>query len=142
MRIPVFDHLVVVVPSDIDENNHANNVCFVRWMQEAAVAHSSANGWTGERYNENGFAWVARRHTVEYLRPALEGDEITVQTWIASCKNVSSLRKYKFIRNSDSTVLATAETNWAFVSITSGRPTKIPPFFLESFVVVDNSPSH
>ena len=103
MPIPVYEHLVVVIPSDIDENKHANNVCFVRWMQEAAVAHSAANGWTSERYSELGLAWVARRHTVDYLRPALEGDEITVQTWVASWKNVSSVRKYKFIRNSDST---------------------------------------
>ena len=142
MPIPVFEHLVVVVPSDIDENDHANNVCFVRWMQEAAVAHSAANGWTSERYSGLGLAWVARRHTVDYLRPALEGDEITIQTWVASWKNVSSVRKYKFIRNSDSTVLATAETNWAFVSTASGRPTKIPPIVAESFIIVGDISSY
>ncbi len=136
MPIPVYEYHVVVQPSDIDENNHANNVCFVRWMQEAAIAHTTANGWPSEKYYEHGLAWVARRHTVEYLRPAMENEDITVQTWVASWKNVSSVRKYRFLRSSDSTVLATAETNWAFVNTTNGRPTKIPQIVSDSFIVV------
>jgi len=140
MPIPVYEYRIVVGPSDIDENNHANNVCFVHWMQDAAIAHSTANGWTSDRYVELGQAWVARRHTVEYLRPALEGDHITVQTWVASWKNVSSIRKYRFVRDCDSTVLAIAETNWAFVNTSTGRPTKIPSIVGDSFVIPECPP--
>ena len=140
MPIPVYEYRIIVDATDIDENNHANNVCFVRWMQEAAIAHSAANGWSSERYSELGFAWVARRHTVEYLRPALEGETVTVQTWVATWKNVSSVRKYRFIRDSDSAVLAIAETNWAFVSTSTGRPSKIPEVVNEAFVIPECPP--
>ena len=140
MPIPVYEHQIIVSPADIDENNHANNVCFVRWMQEAATAHSAANGWSSERYIELGQIWVARRHTVEYLRPALEGDCITVQTWVSSWKNVSSVRKYRFVRDSDSVALATAETNWAFVNTSTGRPVKIPKIVGDSFTIPEYPP--
>ena len=140
MPIPVYEYRIVVAPSDIDENNHANNVCFVRWMQEAAVAHSTANGWPSDRYTELGQVWVARRHTVEYLRPAFEGDLITVQTWVSSWKNVSSVRKYRFFRDSDSVVLAVAETNWAFVNTSTGRPAKIPGIVGDSFMIPECPP--
>lgn len=132
---PFYEHRIVVRPGDIDENLHANNVCYVRWMQDAATAHSKANGWTSERYIKLGSIWVARRHTIDYLAPAIEGDQITVKTWIASWKRASSVRRYHFIRESDSLVLAKAETNWAFINIASGRPTKIAEDVANSFIV-------
>ena len=42
---------------EIDEHGHANNVRYVAWMQSAAVAHSSAQGWTPQRYRELGSGW-------------------------------------------------------------------------------------
>ncbi|MGL6196230.1 MAG: acyl-CoA thioesterase [Thermoguttaceae bacterium] len=136
MPIPIYEHNVVVTTSDIDENDHANNVSFIRWMQDAAVKHSAENGWCSQKYREFGFAWVARRHTIDYLLPALEGEKIVVKTWVASWKKVSSVRKYQFLRASDMVVLAAAETNWVFVSINTRKPTKIPPEVTESFIVM------
>ncbi|MCL2346654.1 MAG: acyl-CoA thioesterase [Planctomycetaceae bacterium] len=141
MLIPVFEYRVTVQPSDIDEMNHANNVCYVRWMQEAAIAHSTHNGWSTARYFESGFAWVARRHTVEYLQPALVGDELIVQTWVADFKRVTSRRKYRFLRKLDLAVVAVAETHWAFLSIENRRPVKIPPEVADCFLPVGEEPT-
>ncbi len=134
--IPVYEHRVVVLKSDIDENQHANNLCYLRWMNEAAIAHSVANGWTSARYAELGSVWFARRHTIEYLAPAAEGDELIVSTWVYDWKSVRSTRRYRFVRPSDGTVVATAETLWAFVNFQTGRPVKIPNCVSESYVVV------
>ena len=138
MPIPIYEYPVVVQYSDIDENHHANNVSYIRWMQEAAVAHSAANGWTNARYQELNYAWVARRHTIEYLLPAKENENIIVKTWVATWKHVSSVRKYRFVRASDDVVIASAETNWAFVNINTGKPTRIPHEVCESFEVVES----
>ena len=140
MPIPIFEYPVTVLVSDIDENRHANNMCYLRWMNEAAIAHSSANGWTVERYIELGQTWFARRHTIEYLAPASEGDELTVQTWIFDWKSVRSTRKYRFTRRCDGVVVAEAETLWAFVNLESGRPVKIPQAVTEAFVLVGELP--
>lgn len=136
MPIAIYDYPVVVRSNDIDENHHANNVSYIRWMQEAATAHSEQNGWTSRRYTQHHTAWVARRHTIDYLAPAWEGEEIIVRTWVASWKKVSSTRRYKFLRKKDGAVLAKAETNWAFINPETGRPTKILPEVSESFLVV------
>ena len=125
--VPVYQTIIEVLPKDIDELNHANNVCYVHWMQEIAIHHSTALGWPTSRYTEEGTAWVARRHTVDYLNQAFLGDQILAETWIAEMKNVSSIRRYRFTRVSDHALLATAETRWGFVSLTTGRPTKVPP---------------
>ncbi len=109
-------------------------------MNEAAIAHSEANGWTAKRYVELGQNWFARRHTIEYLAQAAEGDHLTVQTWIYDWKGVRSTRKYRFTRDRDGTVVAEAETLWAFVNLQTGRPVRIPKEVADSFVIVGDLP--
>ncbi|MDR0337060.1 MAG: acyl-CoA thioesterase [Planctomycetaceae bacterium] len=133
--IPIYEHKVIVLPSDIDENRHANNLCYLRWMNEAAIRHSDANGWSAQRYLELGSNWFARRHTIEYLIPAFEGDELTVKTWISDWRNIRSTRKYCFLRASDHQTIAEAETLWVFVNLATGKPTRIPSIVTDSFVL-------
>jgi acyl-CoA thioester hydrolase len=115
-----------VPESAIDANRHVNNVEYVRWMQEAAVAHSDAVGCTAAT-QAAGATWVVRTHRIEYRRPALTGDHLEVRTWIADYRKVVSLRKYEFHRLGDGTLLAQGETDWVFVDLVTGRPKRIPP---------------
>ncbi|MDR3111219.1 MAG: acyl-CoA thioesterase [Planctomycetaceae bacterium] len=140
MAIPYFDMPVIVSADDIDEMEHANNVCYIRWMQDAAVAHSTANGWETQRYLDFGSAWYARKHTIEYLAPAFLGEQLIVQTWVSDWKTVRSTRCYRFVRPSDKTIVAIAETCWAFVNLTTKRPTKIPKEVTDCFIVQTAKP--
>ena len=70
----IFPVRIPVAAGDIDGNEHVNNLAYLRWMQEAAWAHSTAQGWTRERYRELGSGWFVRSHFIEYLRPAHPGD--------------------------------------------------------------------
>jgi acyl-CoA thioester hydrolase len=141
MATEIFEHRRTVTADEIDEQGRVNNVVYVSWMQDAAVAHSAALGWTAERYVQLGVGWVARSHYIEYLRPALVGDEIAVQTHVADMKKVTSRRVYEIIRRSDGELLAKAETHWAFVDYASGKPTRIPPIVAESYLAASKRAS-
>ncbi len=70
-------------------------------------------------------------------------------------KKVTSLRRYRVVRATpkgtvpflltqksgqspiDGQLLATAETNWAFVDLTSGKPAQIPAEIAAAFTIVD-----
>ncbi|MDR2170895.1 MAG: acyl-CoA thioesterase [Planctomycetaceae bacterium] len=134
----IFSYRVKVLSSDVDVNGHANNVCHLRWMNQAAVEHSRANGWSQERYVELGLTWFARRHVIDYLVPVLEGDELDIQTWVCEFKLIKSVRKYRFVRISDNIKIAEAETLWAFVNLKTGRPAKIPTEVSDCFFVTEN----
>jgi acyl-CoA thioester hydrolase len=158
--IEVFHHEILVAESDIDSVGHVNNVVYVQWMQDAALAHSAALGWPARRYHELGAGWVARLHQIEYLLPAYPGDRVRVRTWVADMKKVTSLRKYEFtrlgfnsessslapLRNSEATettnaakvvVLAVAHTNWAFIDFNTRTPKRIPPEIASAYSVVE-----
>jgi len=131
-----FEYPHVVAHEDIDELGHAGNYHYVRWMQHAAVAHSAANGLSAERYRELGAGWVVRSHQITYLKPAFEGDALVIETWVANLRSATSLRRYR-IRRADGTLLARAETDWAFINYATQRPVRIPAEVAACFEIVD-----
>ena len=130
---------ITVTPEAIDANGHASNIDFVRWMQEAAVAHSDAAGCTAATLAA-GATWVVRSHQIEYLRPAFENDRIDVRTWVVDFRRAFSRRKYEFVRADDQTVLARGETNWVFIEVGSGRPRSIPANIAAMFELIPDEP--
>lgn len=137
----VFEFPLRVRPDEIDGQGHVNNVAYVEWMQAAAVAHSTAQGWPADRYRAAGVGWVVRSHAIEYHRPAFDGEAILVRTWVATMHRVTSLRRYRILRATDQILLARAETLWAFVSYTTGRATRIPADVAGAFELVPDPPT-
>jgi acyl-CoA thioester hydrolase len=122
--------------SDIDSNGHVNNIVYVQWMQEVAIAHSDRVGCTAATTAAGG-TWVARSHQIEYLRPAFAGDRIRLETWVVDAtRKSSSPRRYRMVRDSDGVVLARGETLWVFIDVQSGRPRSIPLEVIACFELV------
>lgn len=128
---------MVVPATAIDINGHVNNVQYVQWMQDAAMAHSAAQGWPQERYAAIGRTWIIRSHAIEYHHSAYLGEPIVILTWVTDFRKFRSLRKYKFIRSGDGVVLATAETLFIFCDLLTGKPMTIPPEVRDAYPVVD-----
>lgn len=125
----LYEH--VVREDEIDPQGHVNNVAYFAWMQNAAIAHSTAQGWSPEGYRQQNWAWVVRSHFIEYRRPAFAGDRITLKTWVADMNRFTSLRKYEMYRNES--LIARAETNWAFVHTPTARLLAIPVEVAQAF---------
>ena len=111
-----------VEADDLDERAHVNNVVYLRWVQDAAAAHWSvlAPEGAGEE-----IAWVALRHEIDYLKPALLGDEIAIMTWVGVAEGLSFERLTEIRRRSDDVVLARARTLWCPVDSRTGRPRRV-----------------
>jgi len=131
----IHEYRHTVVAAEIDDLGHAGNFHYVRWMQDAAISHSAANGWPSARYAELGAGWVVRSHEITYLKPAFAGDRLLIKTWVENLRSATSLRVYE-IRNAAGDLLATARTDWAFVNYARQKPVRIPAEVAESFLVV------
>lgn len=68
----IFRFPIKVGKESIDVLGHTNNKEYLRWMEEAALAHSDSLGWTMGRYLKIGKVFVASTHKIEYLRPTFE----------------------------------------------------------------------
>ena len=123
-----YSHSFRVESGDIDQQGHVNNVAFVRWIQDVAVAHWRHSA-TGEQQEK--FAWVVVRHEIDYKKPAFENEEITMRTWVGEWTAVTCERFTEIYRGDE--LLAKGRTVWCMLDRASKRPSKIHSSLIERF---------
>lgn len=111
-----------VLPEHLDPQGHVNNVSFVRFIQDAAVAHWQA---AAPAELQPGIAWVVRRHEIDYLRPAFLGDELAARTWVGEPSGATWERFTEIHRVADAQVVVKARTVWVLIDANSGRPRRV-----------------
>lgn len=126
----VFVVPIAIAPDDIDENNHVNNVVYVRWLQEVGTAHWNARFDEATRAK---WSWVCLRHEIDYRRPLELGDAVTARTWVGVPQGPRFAR-YVLIEGPKG-VAAQGLSEWVLVDSKTMRPARIPPELLAPFEV-------
>ncbi len=111
-----------IAPGDIDELGHVNNVVYLRWVQDVAIAHWSAAATVAQQAE---VAWVAIRHEIDYKHPALPGDGIVARTWVGTADSHRFERLTEIVRATDGKLLAQARTVWCPINRKTGRLTRV-----------------
>lgn len=117
----VFELPITVCEEDIDQLGHVNNVVYVRWVQEAAIAHWSVLASAGEKAR---LLWVVIRHEIDYKNAAFLNDSIVARTWVGDAEGLAFERNTEIVRVSDRKLLAKARTMWCPVDAKTMRPTE------------------
>lgn len=129
----VFLFYPVVQKKDIDSLGHVNNEVYLRWLLEAAVAHSNHVGYSLEKFIEMGSAFVVRRHELDYLFPTYEKDQLRIETWTEPMQGARAFRYYEIYHQENNRLILTGKTMWVFVSLKDGRPAVIPDQVVAAF---------
>ena len=119
---PRFERDVTIAPDDIDGLGHVNNVVYLRWAQDVAIAHWEAAA-TPDQHAQ--LAWVALRHEIDYKHPALPGDAVLASTWVGTADAVRFERFVEILRAHDRKLLAAVRTLWCPISRATGRVTRV-----------------
>jgi acyl-CoA thioester hydrolase len=125
----VFTCPLEIDAADIDVNGHVNNVVYVRWLQEAGMAH-----WRSHFPDDCGgrWSWVALRHEIDYRRPLKAGEAVRARTWVGDPRGVR-FDRYVLIEGPGG-VAAQGRTEWALVEAQTQKPHRIPPEIIAAFV--------
>ncbi len=119
--LPAFDLRIDVSPEHIDELGHVNNVVYVAWMNDVAIAHW--NSLTDEAMRRKTI-WVALRHEVDYKAEARLGDTVIVRTWTGVARGLRYARHTRMFREADSRLLAEGLTTWCPMDALSRKPAR------------------
>ena len=117
-----------VSDADIDAQGQVNNVAFLRYVQEAAVAHWQS---LAPEAVQARVAWVVRRHELEYLKPAGPGQQLVARTWVGEPSGATWERFTELSR--DGVVLVKARTVWVAIDVESRRPRRVDAELLACF---------
>jgi len=124
------ERIFPVSAADIDDQGHVNNLVYLRWIQDVAIDHWAL---AARPEDQASTAWVAVRHEIDYLKPALEGDQVVARTWVEAWKGATSERHTELARASDGVVLARGRTVWCALDAATRRPKRVPPEMSEPF---------
>ncbi|HTN35401.1 MAG TPA: thioesterase family protein [Marinobacter sp.] len=130
---------ITVNDSDTDELGHANNVVYVRWLEDVSWAHIESLGMTWALHEATGKAMAITRTEIDYLASAIPGDRLLLGTWLTEYDGrFRSSRQFQLIRQADAKTLVRAVSTHACVDMKSQRPARVPKEFsdiLEAAVV-------
>jgi acyl-CoA thioester hydrolase len=128
--LQVFEIPIEVRPQDIDDNDHVNNVVYLKWIFDVALAHWNVSAPDDMKA---AYGWVATRHEIDYRREALLGDPIVARTWIGTVDSRRFERLTEIVRTSDDHVLCRGRSIWTLLSRETGRILRIPPEMVALF---------
>ena len=122
-----FLNSLTVKPEHLDEQHHVNNVVYVQWIQDVALAH-----WFHIASDEQKakYAWVILRHEIDYKKQAFAGEEITVTTWVGKPTAVTWERFTEIKRGQD--LLVKSKTIWYLLDRETTKPKRITAEMIES----------
>jgi len=118
----VYELSIQVQANDIDQLGHVNNVTYVRWIQDVAVAHWKA---TAPEADQQKLLWIVLRHEIDYKQPAFLGQELIARTWVGNASRLKFERHTEVVRRSDGKLLVKALTLWCPIDAVTGRPIEV-----------------
>ena len=117
-----FKHPITILPADIDEMGHVNNVVYLRWVQDIAEAHWMSIA-PDELRAKN--AWVVLRHEIDYVSPAVLNDKLIGTTWVDLPDGARSTRHVEIFNQTTNKISAKAKTTWCLLSASTLRPKRV-----------------
>ena len=122
MSSNIYVHPITIIESDIDGQGHVNNIIYLKWVQEAAIAH-----WTSVadiNMQEANF-WVVSRHEIDYLKSAYLNSKLVAKTWVTEPQGAKSERYVTISDVETETVYANIKTTFYLLDAKSKRPKRI-----------------
>ena len=109
-----------VEPADIDFMGHVNNAHYLRWVQDAVVAHwrSLAPPDAVARH-----LWVALKHEITYRRPTFLGDDVIATVLLEKVQGARAYFETVIRRGED--VLAEVKSSWCCLDVSTMRPARL-----------------
>lgn len=150
--------LVKVRFNECDPMGHLNNANYLTYLEQVAFDAISAAEYDRFALVEKfGALFVVRKHEVTYHQPALENEWLLIRSWGNNIRAARAWREYsvsKFHGNPMTFVqgavpirdipeidrkdlVVSAETEFAFMNVESGRPVRVPEEFISHFFEMD-----
>jgi acyl-CoA thioester hydrolase len=127
----IFTQSIAIGPGDIDELGHVNNVVYLRWAQDIAIAH-----WQARASAEMlaGYVWVVARHEVDYRAPLMLGDEAEARTWVDVAPQGAAWARFVEIGKPGAKPSASLKSNWVMLDAQTRRVKRVPPEIVARFL--------
>ena len=118
---------LIVRTYECDSYGHVNNANYLNYLEYARYELLKDINFDYQKAVNDGYGVFIARIEIDYKRPAITDDQLTIKTWPIKKGSVSGILAQEISRKDD--ILVTAKVTWAFVDAKTGMPIKIPKEF-------------
>ena len=131
-----FQSEIAVRPDDIDMNNHVHYSKYLDYLLAARFDQMEKDYKVPiEDFIKLGYTWVASKAEIEFKRALLLKDIAVVQTQIESYSGAQVFVNFWILKKGTMKIAAEGKVIYTMVSITSGRPVRIPEDIIKKYSV-------
>jgi acyl-CoA thioester hydrolase len=117
--------------ADIDELGHVNNIVYLRYAQDIAIAHWRSRATPEMLAN---YVWVVMRHEVDYRSQLTLGDEVEVRTRVDdTARGPAWIRFVDIHKAGTEKPAAQIKSNWCLLDAATRRIKRVPPELIARF---------
>lgn len=127
-----YEFPIDVAQSDIDFMGHVNNASYLKWVQEAVIAHWQALAPV-EAVAEH--LWVALKHEITYRKPAFLEDDVVATVLLEKVQGARAF--YETVIRRGGEVLAEVKSSWCCLDAETLRPARLARDVIDKFFVKD-----
>ena len=98
--------------SDVNRWQRLRTSVMMRWLQEAAIAHTEELGMGREKTLDKGILWIISLQRTEILRMPVYDEKIVVRSWPGKTMHVFFPRYYELVSEDGSEVMVRASALW------------------------------
>lgn len=121
-------HPLPVDAADIDFMGHVNNASYLKWVQDAVLAHWRSLA-PAEAVAEH--LWVALKHEITYRKPAFLNDEVVATVLLEKVQGARAF--YATVIRRGEEVLAEVKSSWCCIDAATLRPARIAESVAQHF---------
>ena len=128
--------------ADTDATGFAYYARYFEWMESARMDMLRSAGGSIDLLRAEGITAVVRETACRYTAPLKLGDAVDVECWVSHIGKTSLAIDYQFSNKTTGAPAGNGSVVVVFITINSGRPTKIPPSIragIEPFSTIANA---
>ena len=118
---------------DTDAGGVVHNINYLRFIETARTYLAIQMGMSFGEIKRTNIHPVVVRTEIDYKRPAVLGDELVINGWVAEITPIRFWVEFEIVRPKDEALLIKCRQTLALVQMPDGRPVRLPKGFPNSF---------
>lgn len=128
---PTLETTEQVMFYDTDAGGVVHNIAYLRFIEKCRTLLGGKLGLDLQTMADSGLFAVVVRTEIDYKKPAVLGDDLTIKGWLDEVEKVRFWCGFEITRDSDQALLVTCRQRLAMVQMPEGRPARLPARFSE-----------
>lgn len=122
-----FESELQVRPDDIDMYQHVHSSRYMDYVLAARFDQMErCYGMPMAEFQKLGYGWVIASTQMNFRRPLLLGDRMTVRCWIEKFTSIGLRLQFEIDRRPDGKRSCDGWFDYVMISVETGRPARIP----------------